>query len=159
MKFFNKFITAIIILISVQAFSQNKYKCLVQMSHYQGEGAYLVVSLINPKGEYEKTLYMFGDDEQWHNNLENWYEFHEKKTENIDAITGASIWGGRRKVIMLELDFQLINKGYNIRFESVVENYDYHKIDAEIPFSSDKIFEKTQGKGYIRYVKINKNIE
>ena len=43
--------------------SSQKYKCMIQMKNYEGEGAYIVISLVNPKGEYEKTLYVQGDDE------------------------------------------------------------------------------------------------
>ena len=35
------------------------YKCLMQMSNYSGEGAYVVVSIINPDGKYEKTIYNY----------------------------------------------------------------------------------------------------
>ncbi len=31
-----------------------QYKCMVQMTNYVGEGAYIVVSLIDSKGKYEK---------------------------------------------------------------------------------------------------------
>ena len=34
----------------------NKYKCLIQMKNYSGEGAYIVVSLIKPDGKYEKIM-------------------------------------------------------------------------------------------------------
>ena len=33
-----------------------KYKTMIQMNNYSGKAAYVVVSLINPKGQYEKTL-------------------------------------------------------------------------------------------------------
>ena len=39
-----------------------KYKCMVQMTNYVGEAAYIVVSLVNPTGAYEKTLYVMGPD-------------------------------------------------------------------------------------------------
>ena len=39
-----------------------QYKCMIQIKNYKGEGAYVIVSLINPKGDYEKTLYVIGDD-------------------------------------------------------------------------------------------------
>ena len=43
--------SAFICLLSFQATAQtSKYKCMLQMSNYMGEGAYVVVSLINPKG-------------------------------------------------------------------------------------------------------------
>ena len=45
-------------LLATFAFSPkpNAFKCMVQMINYSGEGAYVVISLINPEGKYEKTL-------------------------------------------------------------------------------------------------------
>ncbi len=55
--------TILICFLSFLATAQSsKYKCMLQMSNYMGEGAYVVVSLINAKGDYEKTLYVMGDD-------------------------------------------------------------------------------------------------
>ena len=73
-------VSALMCLLSFQANAQeSKYKCMLQMSNYMGEGAYVVVSLINSKGEYEKTLYVMGDDKKWYNTLKEWYKFHSKK--------------------------------------------------------------------------------
>lgn len=144
------------LLISMSVLGQDKYKCMIQMANYTGEGAYVVVSLVNNKGEYQKTLQMLGDDNEWYNTLKSWFEFFTKKRDDIDAVTGASIAGGDRKIITLELDPSLLDKGYTIRFESAVEDQNYHKIDAEVKFSSEHILKKTDGKGYIRYVKFNK---
>lgn len=149
------FIIAICFSLS-QIVAQNKYKCMVQMTNYDGEAAYIVVSLINPQGQYEKTLYMMGDDSEWYDSLKEWFSFFKKKSTNIDAITGASITGGNRQTIMLNLDDKLLDKGYKIRFESVVEDQKYYTTDAEVPFSSQEITAKTEGKGYIRYVKFSK---
>ena len=135
-----QFFISLTVFFSLQISAQNQYKCLVQTINYSGEAAYIAVSLISPKGEYEKTLYVFGDDGQWY--------------EKIDAITGASILGGERKTIMLNLDNTKLNKGYTIRFESVVEDQYYYNIDAEIPFSDEGLKNKIEGKGYIRYARI-----
>ncbi|MDO4880480.1 MAG: DUF2271 domain-containing protein [Capnocytophaga sp.] len=149
-----QFFIGIAILFSSPIFAQNQYKCLVQTINYSGEAAYMAVSLISPKGEYEKTLYVFGDDGQWYDSLKKWFGFYEKKNEKIDAITGASILGGERKTIMLDLDNEKLNKGYSIRFESAVEDQYYYNLDAEIPFSEEGLKGKAEGKGYIRYVRI-----
>ena len=133
-----------------------KYKCLLQMGNYMGEGAYIVVSLIDPQGGYEKTLYVMGDDQKWYKSLKEWHKAQTKKTQDISAITGASITGGDRSVTTLELDDAKLNKGYKIRFESVVEDQKYHVDDVEVPFTTAGLADKTDGKGYIRYVKLNK---
>ncbi|MDX6189503.1 DUF2271 domain-containing protein [Flavobacterium sp. Fl-318] len=142
-------------LFSFQASAQTtKYKCLLQMSNYVGEGAYVAVSLINAKGEYEKTLYVMGDDKKWYTSLKEWHKFSSKKAD-VSAKTGASVTGGDRSVTMFEIETAKIDKGYKIRFESAVEDQKYHVTDAEIPLTTAGITEKVEGKGYIRYVKLS----
>lgn len=156
MNLLQKIILSIFVLFATETIAQNKYKCMVQMTNYDGEGAYIVVSLIDPQGQYEKTLYMMGDDSEWYDSLKSWFSFFHKKKTNIDAITGASITGGDRKTIVLDLDDAKLNQGYSIRFESAVEDQKYYTVDAHIPFSSEGMSSKNEGKGYIRYVKISK---
>lgn len=148
---------AVICLLSFQATAQtSKYKCMLQMSNYMGEGAYIVVSLINAKGEYDKTLYVMGDDKKWHKTLKEWHKFYSKKPTDISAKTGASVTGGDRSITTLEIEDSKINKGYKLRFESAVEDQKYYVTDLEIPLTTEGIDAKTEGKGYIRYVRLNK---
>lgn len=151
------FTAAIICLSSFQATAQNnKYKCMLQMSNYVGEGAYIVVSLINSKGVYEKTLYVMGDDKKWYNTLKEWHKAKAKKPENISAITAASVTGGDRSITTIEIDETKINKGYKLRFETAVEDQKYYVNDIEIPLTNEGLAAKTEGKGYIRYIRLNK---
>ncbi|WP_418510318.1 DUF2271 domain-containing protein, partial [Corallibacter sp.] len=99
-----------------------KYKCMIQMTNYTGEGAYIVISLINPEGAYEKTLYVKGDDDEWYNTVEEWWQFYGKKRHNIDAITGATVAGGERAIEVIDIEDSKIDAGYSIRFETAVED-------------------------------------
>ncbi|OOV20472.1 DUF2271 domain-containing protein [Flavobacterium sp. LM4] len=134
----------------------SKYKCMLQMSNYMGEGAYIVVSLINPQGKYEKTLYVMGDDKKWYNTLKEWHAFYSKKPTNISGKTGASVTGGDRSMTTFEIEDSKINSGYKLRFETAVEDQKYYANDAEIELKTQALTEKTDGKGYIRYVRLNK---
>jgi len=67
-----KTIALLILIFGLTAFTPSestKYKCMIQMTNYDGEGAYIVISLLNPEGEYEKTLYVQGDDEDWYHDI------------------------------------------------------------------------------------------
>ena len=140
------------------AFAQTtKYKCLVQMTNYLGEGAYIIVSLVNGSGTYEKTLYVMGSDKKWYVNLKEWQKFYAKKPANISAITGASVTGGDRSVTVLEIEDSKINKGYKLRFETAVEDKPYYAKDLEVPLTTEGISGKTDGTGYIRYVRLSAN--
>ena len=148
---------AFISLISFQATAQStKYKCMLQMSNYMGEGAYVVVSLVNAKGTYEKTLYVMGEDKKWYKSLKEWHKFYSKKPTNISAITGASVTGGDRSITTIEIEDSKINTGYKLRFESAVEDQKCNTTDIEIPLTTAAMSEKTEGKGYIRYVRLSK---
>lgn len=149
-------VSTFFIAFAVTAFGQTtKYKCMIQMTAYQGKEAYVIISLINPKGGYEKTLSVLGTDKQWYNTLKDWYKFQTKTKEKLSAITGASVGGGDRAMRTIEIEDNKLGKGYKLRFESAVEEQKYHVTDVEIPLTAEALTERVEGKGYIRYVKLN----
>ncbi|TDE14465.1 DUF2271 domain-containing protein [Dyadobacter psychrotolerans] len=152
---------AVFFCVSTASFAQkgatSKYKCMIQMTNYTGEGAYIVISLIDAKGAYEKTLYVMGPDKKWYNSLKEWNKFRTKKPANISAITGASVTGGDRSVNVVEIENAKINAGYKLRFESAVEDQKYHAKDVEIPLTTEGLSAKSDGTGFIRYVRFSPN--
>lgn len=141
---------------SVQAQSV-KYKCMIQMTNYTGEGAYIAISLMNKNGTYNKTLYVLGPDKKWHPDWKEWNKAFKTKKPNLSGITGASISGGDRTVVTLNLDKSLVDAGYTLRFETAVEEKSYFAKDVEIPLTATALAAKTEGKGYIRYVRFSTN--
>lgn len=142
---------------SAQGSGTSKYKCMIQMTSYTGEGAYMVVSVINPKNGYDKTLAVMGSDKKWYNSLKEWHKAFSKKPTNISAITGASVTGGDRSVNVFEIEHAKINAGYKLRFESAVEDKEYFVKDLEIPLTTEALSAKSEGTGYIRYVRFSAN--
>tara|TARA_B110001450_G_scaffold98938_1_gene93850 strand:+ start:4433 stop:4927 length:495 start_codon:yes stop_codon:yes gene_type:complete len=149
------FIMLISVLFSSKKYKKNsQYKCMIQMKNYSGEGAYIVISLLNPEGKYEQTLYVQGDDDEWYSEITKWWNFYGKIRTNIDAITGATISGGERKINVISIPDDKLNKGYRIRFETAVEDKKYYKNDVEFELTSEKVKSKIEGKGFIRYVRM-----
>jgi hypothetical protein len=147
---------ALCLAFSSQVIAQtSKYKCMLQMNAYTGEEAYIVVSLINPKGQYDRTLYMMGKDKQWYNGFKEWFKFFSK-TKKVNAKTGASVGGGDRSLVVLDIDDALVNKGYKLRFETAVEDQKYYVSDVEVPLSSEILAGKADGNGYIKYIRFSK---
>ncbi|MEJ5996152.1 DUF2271 domain-containing protein [Pedobacter sp. Du54] len=144
-------------MLSAQKPGFTKYKCMVQMTNYVGESSYVVVSLINPKGTYERTLYVMGPDKKWYNSLKEWHKFNSKRPINLSAITGASVAGGDRSVTTFEIENAKLNAGYKLRFETAVEDKEYHTKDIEIPLTTESLSGKTEGTNYIRYVRFSAN--
>jgi hypothetical protein len=153
------FLFSILTLVGSNAlFAQtSKYKCMVQMTNYMGDGAYIAISLIDSKGAYEKTLYVLGSDKKWYKTLKEWNKLYLKKPAAISAITGASVTGGDRSVNVIEIETAKINAGYKLRFESAVEDRQYNLKDLEIPLTTEALAAKNEGNGYIRYVRFSAN--
>jgi len=134
-----------------------KYKCMIQMTNYVGEGAYIVVSIIDPKGAYEKTLRVMGSDKKWYKDVKEWYKAYAKKPTNISAISGASVAGGDRSITVIEIEDAKLDAGYKLRFEAAVEDKQYNVKDLEIPLTKESVSGKTEGTNYIRYVRLTAN--
>ncbi|WP_304140435.1 DUF2271 domain-containing protein [Mesoflavibacter zeaxanthinifaciens] len=144
-------------LLSFTNINTSKYKCMIQLTNYTGEGAYVVVSLINPNGEYEKTLYVQGDDDEWYFDITEWWKFQGKVRADIDAITGATVAGGQRTISILDIEDSKLNKGYKLRFETAVEDQEYYTSDVEFELTTENVKAKHEGKGFIRYVRLMPN--
>jgi len=130
---------------------------MIQMTNYMGDGAYIAISLIDSKGAYEKTLYVLGSDKKWYKTIKEWNKFYLKKPSAVSAITGASVTGGDRAVNVIEIENAKVNAGYKLRFESAVEDKAYNLKDVEIPLTTEALAAKTDGTGYIRYVRFSAN--
>lgn len=158
MKRFTKIIALLCVLFIAYSFAkkENKstYKCMIQMTNYTGEGAYIAISLLNTDGMYEETLYVHGDDDEWYFDITEWWSFYGKKRNNIDAITGATISGGKRSISIIEIPTDKIDKGYKIRFETAVEDQEYYKDDVEFDLTTSNLTSKIEGKGFIRYIRM-----
>jgi len=109
---------------------------------------------LDEKGNYEKTLYVHGDDEDWYYDITQWWKFYGKKRTEIDAITGATIGGGERAISIIELENSKIDAGYKIRFETAVEDKEYYTDDIEFELTTQNIQSKFDGIGFIRYVRM-----
>lgn len=152
-----KTVAILILMLGILAFTTSeskKYKCMIQMTNYEGEGAYIIVSLLNPEGAYEKTLYVQGDDDEWYSDITEWWKFHGKVRTDIDAITGATINGGNRAISVIEIPDDKLNKGYKIRFETAVEDQKYYTSDVEFDLTTESVNSKVEGNGYIRYIRM-----
>jgi len=158
MKRLIKFIPAILLVGSLlTAFTtveKKAVKCLIQLTNYTGEGAYLIVSIVDADNEYVETLYVLGQDSEWYSEISEWWKFYGKHRPNIDAISGETISGGERTLSVLQIPTDKIDKGYNLRFETSVEDQGYFADDIQFELTTDNLTTKVEGKGFIRYVRM-----
>ncbi|MBQ0769846.1 MAG: DUF2271 domain-containing protein [Bizionia sp.] len=161
MKIYKQLLVLGVVLFGLLSFTipseSTKYKCMIQMTNYTGESAYVVVSLLNPNGDYEETLAVQGDDDEWYHDISEWWNFFGKKRTNIDAITGATIAGGARSISIIDIDDSKIDAGFSIRFETAVEDQEYYAKDVQFPLTSETVKSKQEGTGFIRYVRLMPN--
>ena len=131
------------------------YKCLIQLTNYEGEGAYVVVSVLDADGKYVDTLYVQGDDAEWYRDIEEWWKnLYGIRRPELDGIVGETVTGGERKITVLKIPTDKIDAGYKIRFESAVEDQEYYKDDIEFDLTQENLKSKKEGKGFIRYIRM-----
>ncbi|MGO4920994.1 DUF2271 domain-containing protein [Maribacter spongiicola] len=158
MKKILKYIPAILLVGSLlTAFTpvdKTPVKCLIQLTNYSGEGAYLIVSIVDADNEYVETIYVQGKDSEWYGEITEWWKFYGKNRPNIDAISGETISGGERTLNVLQIPTDKIDKGYSLRFETSVEDQGYYADDIQFPLTTANLTTKVEGKGFIRYVRM-----
>lgn len=153
------FAALILTMLSFKALTETvSYKCMIQLTNYTGEGAYVVASVLDADDTYVETLYVQGDDNEWYRDIEEWWKnVYGVRRPEIDAIVGETVTGGQRKMTVLKIPVDKIDAGYKIRFESAVEDQEYYKDDVEFELTSENLNSKKEGKGFIRYVRIIPN--
>jgi chitinase len=156
-----KLFTIALFVVSLLALSFNRaietvnYKCLIQLTNYEGEGAYVVVSVLDSDYNYIETLYVQGDDNEWYRDIEEWWKkVYGLKRPELDGIVGETVSGGERKLTVIKIPKDKIDTGYKIRFESAVEDQEYYRDDVEFDLTSQNLKSKMEGKGFIRYVRM-----
>ena len=129
---------------------------MIQLINYTGEGAYIIVSVLDNEDNYQETLRVIGKGEVWYPDLREWYAYYQKSGQDIDGISGATISGGERAIFSFDINEKYIDSNFKLRIETAVEDQEYHKDDIRMPILSDATSEKIEGTGYIRYIKLLK---
>tara|TARA_B100000900_G_scaffold335819_1_gene297441 strand:+ start:9807 stop:10184 length:378 start_codon:yes stop_codon:yes gene_type:complete len=121
------------------------------MKNYEGNGAYIIVSLLDENKEYIRTLQIIGDDPEWYNEIDSWWAFFGKTKQKVDAITGATLSAGQRRVITFSIN--KLPKNSYIRFETAVEENLYYESEVDVAINELAKKQEYEGTGYIRYLK------
>lgn len=150
--------TNILLLFALLSFTNqsetSNFKCMIQLTNYSGESAYITVSLLDEEGNYTETLYVQGEDSDWYNEISEWWKFYGKRRPNIDAITGPTVKPGERSLSILKIPTDKIDSGYSIRFESAVEDQEYYTEDVQFKLTTENLSNKVEGTGFIRYIRM-----
>jgi len=127
---------------------------MIQLKNYEGEGAYVIVSVVDKDNKYQETLYVQGEDKDWFNEITEWWKFYGRHRPSLDGITGATVSGGERSTSILRVPLDKLNAGYKLRFETAVEDQEYYESDLEFDLTSENLSLKHEGSGFIRYVRL-----
>ena len=135
-------------------------KCMIEMKDYSGEGAYINISIVS-KENYLKTIYVLGNDKAWFSEMKSFWKYiRDNKLyldkdfyPIIDGISGATISGNQKRVIILKIPKSFLNKNHQLRFETAVEDEGYFANDVNFVLSKKGLNKSYSGQGFIRNVK------
>jgi hypothetical protein len=133
---------------------------MIEMKDYNGEGAYINISIVNNEN-YLKTIYVLGNDKAWFSEMKSFWKYirinklylDEDFYPLIDGITGATISGSQKRVIVLTLPKLLINKNYSLRFETAIEDVGYFENDVNFILDKEGLERSYEGQGFIKNLK------
>ncbi|SLN63004.1 hypothetical protein ROA7023_02946 [Roseisalinus antarcticus] len=92
------------------------------LNSYRGEGADLALYVTDASGAYVGSLWMAGRKSRYDQHLTGWYRAMGRSTEQVSGITGASVGGGRRLEVTVDLADSLFDAGYTLHLDAAVED-------------------------------------
>lgn len=120
-----------------------------ELLNYGGDGAYVALYLTDAAGKYEKTLWVAGKKSKYYKHLSGWARGSGLAPTEYDGLAGASVTSGRTLKVTLELDDALIDKGYEVRVDTAVEDMRDHRAEVSVPLTSDGSGKPVSGDGYV----------
>lgn len=123
------------------------------LKSYGGEGAYVVLYILDAAGKYKGTLWMAGDKAKYHRHLSDWARTSGGKPAEIDGITGASVGSGKTLKISVDVADALINAGYTIHVDTSVEKGMDNPSEVVAPLDAASSGKAVAGDGYVKSFK------
>ncbi len=121
-----------------------------QLNNYRGQGAYLAIYLLDASGGYVRTLWIAGETTKYYKHFTDWARGSKQKRSEYDGMTGASVESSDKLTITADIDDALIDAGYVIRVDSVVEEQRENRADATIPLTTEGVGKAVGGRVYVR---------
>ena len=121
----------------------------VSLKSYRGDKAYAVAYIVDPKGKYVSTVHAAGKKNKYLNDMKRWYRMMKRSKQGIDGSTGASVGSGKQFEASVDIPDELLDAGYTLRVETVVEDRRYHKNDASITLDQKNNNQSVTGSGYV----------
>lgn len=119
------------------------------LKNYGGDGAYVVIYVVDAAGAYKGTLWMAGGKAKYYRHLSDWQAASGGARTEIDGITGASVGAGRTLKITADLADALIDGGFEIRVDTAVEDMRDNPSDVAAPLTTAGNGKPVAGRGYV----------
>lgn len=121
-----------------------------ELLNYDGDGAYLAIYVTDAAGKYQGTLWVAGEKPKYYKHLSGWARGSGLNPAEYDGLTGASVTAGRTLKLTLDLDDALIDRGYELRVDTAVEDMRDHRAEITVPLTSEGSGKTATGRGYVR---------
>jgi hypothetical protein len=149
MKLFTPALAAAAVLVAPNFATAREMTFETTLKDYGGDGAYLVLYVVDGTGTYQGTLWMAGGSAKYHRHLSDWQNASGGSTAEIDGITGASVGAGRTLTITVDLADTLLDAGYEVRIDTAVEDMRDNPSDVSAPLTSNGNGKAFAGRGYV----------
>ncbi|MCK9466272.1 MAG: DUF2271 domain-containing protein [Thiopseudomonas sp.] len=121
-----------------------------QLKNYSGDGAYIVLYLVNENGQYQRTFWLAGTKSKYYKHLPDWARGSGLRSSEYDGVTGASVLSGKTLKVTVDIDDALIDAGYEVRVDTSVEDKRDNRADVSAPLTTDGAGKSFAGRGYVQ---------
>ena len=121
----------------------------VNLSQYDGDGAYLAVYVTDPAGAYAGSLWMAGGKAKYYRHLSDWARFTGENIAEVNGITGASVGAGRSLELSMDLADALFDAGYTLHIDAAVEDMRDSPNEIAVPLTAAGAGQAVAGRQYI----------
>jgi hypothetical protein len=150
MKYFKTTLCLFSILVISTQVSAREITLTTELQSYRGDGAYLAIYLTNAKNQYQETLWIAGQKSKYYRHLTGWARASGLRVSEYDGLTGASVSSGKTLTLTFDLDDAYIDKGFQLKVDTSVEELRDNRNDVVVPLTTEGIGKSTAGRGYIK---------
>lgn len=123
-----------------------------QFADYGGYGAYAAVYITDPQGKVVQTLHVAGSKARYYRELAGWAR---SARGSLDGLTGASIGSGGTLRVTAEVADAMLDAGYTVQVDTVIEGSTAYTRDASVPLASSAVGKPSAGNGYLKSLTVS----
>lgn len=115
---------------------------------------YYAIYVVDDKRRFVKTLHVMGQNYTYQRNMRDWFRNAIRHSEDIDALSGATLKNGATFKKSVFIDNSYILNKYTLIITSTSRQHGYHRQEIVIPLFPGNKQHTVHGKNHIKFATV-----